>query len=453
MIGKSSSCFVWSQAAQEYTVLPGLHVPYLSQSSLASVLSDFSRAGTQLAWLKGLATQASTQDHVHPGRHQQPVQVVRTLQAFLQAVDAQVQHLLRPFISLQQANMQSSSSGALSISILSLSQQCAAPMRRLQLLHDVVRHVLAALSGMVSTQAAASSAQQAAPPGSQAPETSHKGQQHPSTSATSHGSEAEEHHQAATLAALQSARLLDILYDDLLSATMESGPEGQARQQVMLHLFVSSLAPLLESLQCWLFEGREDAFAQDFFIAVGKQLPETHPHFWRDAYKLLVLPGQEQSSSSATSASSTSREHAVAAACPCFLQGMARDIFSAGRTLVLDLFIAHCSMSGAMSATRQHINHVMFNTQTRIHAAHLGQPCLSMPWITQIQSSPLEMRCNTHCAGKSLRLLKNSEHSGLGNVFMVASAAVGSPLKAFTPHRRPTDLRVRKCTYWAHVMC
>lgn len=62
------------------------------------------------------------------------------------------------------------------------------------------------------------------------------------------------------VAANVSTALLDSLHARMEASTLHGGPEGQAKQQQLLHLLLCSLSPMLDGLHSWLYDSREDAF-------------------------------------------------------------------------------------------------------------------------------------------------------------------------------------------------
>ncbi|KAF5842046.1 Spc98 family-domain-containing protein [Dunaliella salina] len=332
-----------------YQPLQGLHVPYLSPGMLHSLLCEFAEAGSQVAWLQAViasSTTAAAGQAIRVPGIADCLHATPCCQAMLQAAAAQLRTISRPLIELQQANQDKHTSSPSGMhgcpTLLQLRELCSVPMRRVATLHEAVHLALVAQAaaertaksgGGTTNGHASSSSTPSISPSTRLPTMRGAGD----AGRMGFGGLGEDEVgglRRSAAAAHASSVLLDALHLMLESNALMTGPVGQVLQQQLLHLFLCALTPLLDGLYTWLYDNWEDHFPEDFFVAPGQHLPETHHLFWSEAFHLLLRPHN--------TGGSTSYGQVLAEcvdtkqiACPRFLQPVACEIFSAGKSLRL----------------------------------------------------------------------------------------------------------------------
>ena len=246
------AAFVWDARLGRPVPRRGLHVPYLSPSQLGSLLGRLAEAGGQVRQLMTVAElppgeatlTLPTGMLLTPGGGggKRAVSVTPCLSAFLTAQRAQLHRLVQPLISLQQQNLHASRTASESVdgggrgrglTLFELLELTEPVLRRVQLLHATTAEALAALPQAIDETAVAVAS--------------------PSASACVSGA------------------LLDSLHSQLQRLAPVGGPAFQSHHQVLLHLYLCTLVPMLEGMQSWLYnsDSKEDSLPLDFFIRPG----------------------------------------------------------------------------------------------------------------------------------------------------------------------------------------
>ena len=174
-----------------------------------------------------------------------------------------------------------------------------------------------------------------------------------------------------------SARLIDGLIAILQATCGLTADAGNGMQAALLHLLLASLLPLVAGLGRWLFGGREQeeegtvlggglgpsfqtrsCCGEDFFIVKKGAVAVYDARFWSQAYtfsssssnesrrgsEMGEQGGQQQQNgedgeawerSSSRGGGGTSSSSSSGVACPSFLQPLAHDILTAGKSLRL----------------------------------------------------------------------------------------------------------------------
>jgi hypothetical protein len=180
------------------------------------------------------------------------------VRAFLQAAGQQLLTLQEPLVTLQQAGvtlqLSHFSSHSLShkapttpLNLLQLWATIQGPLRRTSVLYEAVQGALKAV------QATGVPAPEPSLGGSTTGEVTMESQRSDSVQQQDHGHAAEA---AAAAAATTTACLMDHLAGRLQWLALQgSSPAARSAQQQTLHLALCAAAPMISSLQAWLFEG------------------------------------------------------------------------------------------------------------------------------------------------------------------------------------------------------
>ena len=260
LLGRSTTLFPWDTHAQCFVPTSGLHVPYLSPSMLHALLRDFAASGTVVFLLRQVA--GSTRDELElaaggggaRSSGSSSVRVTPCVRAFLQALGAQLHAATLAFVQLQHRHSNAASgapqrSGP-APSLLHLHLLCLPAMRRVHSLATTLHLVLGALAGVC-----AGAAPTHLPPAGEASPLEQRATAGAGGAAdVARGRGGGAGGGGAPHPACVSCAVLEELYRLVQGTDLQGGPQGQVERQLLLHLLLASLVPLLESLHAWLYE-------------------------------------------------------------------------------------------------------------------------------------------------------------------------------------------------------
>ncbi|KAF3792886.1 Gamma-tubulin complex component 5 [Nymphaea thermarum] len=142
-----------------------------------------------------------------------------------------------------------------------------------------------------------------------------------------------------------AVHILDYLYLKLSEDCLVQDGEDAAYYTLLI-LFISSLQPLMQDLDDWLYEGILDDPFEELFFHANDAITIDEASFWQKGYSLRLMVSRAINRDDITSSSAKqllfgksglakSRVDANDTVCPLFLQELAKPIVSAGKSLQL----------------------------------------------------------------------------------------------------------------------
>ncbi|GAA0157206.1 non-motor microtubule binding protein [Lithospermum erythrorhizon] len=295
--GFSSSLFGWDSKDERFTVKDGIYVTHLSQTSLRGVLDQFMYAATCLQLVENIVTKIENA----AARAPPP-----TLRAFAFSISSWLRRLRD--VALKEEEKITSDGSTTTPTLLGLSSSLSS-------LCSGAEYLLTIVEGAI-------------PLAYHDPNSGY-----PASEIAMH--------------------ILNYLYNKLMEVCLIQGGEEDA-YKMLLYMFASSLLPYIESMDSWLFEGILDDPFEEMFFCVNKTIGIEEAEFWEGSCLPRSTTAQrlDENSSSEHLASTKNKDSEKVRgvrggdfqACPLFLQGMAKSIISAGKSLQL---IQHAPMNSS----------------------------------------------------------------------------------------------------------
>ncbi|CAN6482311.1 unnamed protein product [Victoria cruziana] len=286
--GFSSLLFYWDDREHTFHVKNDIHVAHLSLLSLNDILSRFIHAANCLQLVEGFVQHIRMYSQMYPP----------TVKAFTDSVFERLKNIRK--VALSEEEKSAKLDNGIKTTLLTLVENlkciCAGAEFLLQIVTEAVPcHYLDAQNSI-------------------------------------HASEMAVH-------------ILDYLYLKLdEDCLVQDGEDGAYR--TLLILFISSLQPLIQGLDSWLYEGILDDPFEELFFHANDAITIDEARFWQKGYSLrqMVSCASYEDYSASRSAKwllfgetclAKSKADANNLACPIFLQELAKPIVSAGKSLQL----------------------------------------------------------------------------------------------------------------------